>query len=196
MSDTATKNVPDYLREARLKAGYASRGTATTKVPYSQETIGRHERGEVLMEPGDAVLYSESYKNPAILVKYCAGCPVGQRIGRKATDRPLPLATLRVSRMLEDAQEVADQLEEIAFDGVIDDSEREDFGNALAFLRKLEETISDILLVGMNAGIEKAAKQANITQIHYVDTTVSKVYIPLLFIPIYAKTTRTTVYGE
>ena len=32
MSDTATKNVPDYLREARLKAGYASRGTATTKV--------------------------------------------------------------------------------------------------------------------------------------------------------------------
>ena len=150
MSDTATKNAPDYLREARLKAGYASRGTATTKVPYSQETIGRHERGEVLMEPGDAVLYSESYKNPA-------GCPVGQRIGRKATDRPLPLATLRVSRMLEDAQEVADQLEEIAFDGVIDDSEREDFGNALAFLRKLEETISDILLVGMNAGIEKAA---------------------------------------
>ena len=59
--------------------------------------------------------------------------------------------------MLEDAQEVADRLEEIAFDGVIDDSEREDFGNALAFLRKLEETISDILLVGMNAGIEKAA---------------------------------------
>lgn len=157
MSDTATKNAPDYLREARLKAGYASRGTATTKVPYSQETIGRHERGEVLMEPGDAVLYSESYKNPAILVKYCAGCPVGQRIGRNATDRPLPLATLRVSRMLEDAQEVADRLEEIAFDGVIDDSEREDFGNALAFLRKLEETISDILLVGMNAGIEKAA---------------------------------------
>ena len=30
MSDTATKNAPDYLREARLKAGYASRGTATT----------------------------------------------------------------------------------------------------------------------------------------------------------------------
>lgn len=47
-----------------------------------------------------------------------------------------------------------------------------------------------------DSGINKAAKQANITQIHYVDTTVSKVYIPLLFIPIYAKTTRTTVYGE
>ena len=47
-----------------------------------------------------------------------------------------------------------------------------------------------------DSGIDKAAKQANITQIHYIDTTVSKVYIPLLFIPIYAKTTRTTVYGE
>ena len=26
MSDTATKNAPDYLREARLKAGYGDRG--------------------------------------------------------------------------------------------------------------------------------------------------------------------------
>ena len=47
-----------------------------------------------------------------------------------------------------------------------------------------------------DSGIDKAAKQANITQIHYVDTTVSKVYIPILFIPIYEKTTRTTFYGE
>lgn len=47
-----------------------------------------------------------------------------------------------------------------------------------------------------NASIDSAAKRANITKIHYVDTNVSKVYIPLLFIPIYAKTIRTTVYGE
>lgn len=157
MPSIATKKAPAYLREARLRAGCANRGTATLKVPFSQETIGRHERGEVPVEPADAVHYAQGYESPELLFRYCSDCPVGQRTGRTATDRPLPFATLRVSRMIDDAQTVADRLEQIAFDGIIDDAEKEDFGNALAFLRRLEETIADMLLLGMSAGIEKAA---------------------------------------
>lgn len=126
-------------------------------VPFSPETIGRHERGDVPIEPEDIVLYAEKYKAPAILARYCADCPVGKLTGRAVTDRPLPFATLRVRRMLGEAQQVADDLEAIAFDGVIDDSERADFARAMGFLRDLEKTISDILLVGMSAGIEGAA---------------------------------------
>ena len=47
-----------------------------------------------------------------------------------------------------------------------------------------------------NAGIDAAAKNGNIKKIHYVDTKVGKVYIPLFFIPIYVKETKTVVYGE
>ena len=47
-----------------------------------------------------------------------------------------------------------------------------------------------------DASIETAAKNGNIKKIHHVDTEVSKVYIPLLFLPIYAKETKTIVYGE
>ena len=126
------------------------------KVPYSQETIGRHERGEVMMEPCDAIRYAEGYEAPELLVSYCADCPVGQYMGKKVNDRPLPFATLRVSRMIADAKNVATRLEEIAFDGIIDDTEREDFGEALSFLRDLEETIQDMILLGMSAGIGKA----------------------------------------
>jgi hypothetical protein len=117
-------------------------------VPFSPETIGRHERGDVQITPEDAVLYSERYGSQAILVQYCADCPVGRITGKKATERPLPFATLRVRRMLKEAIAWADTLEEIAFDGVIDDTEREDFTKALAFLRELENTISDMLLIG------------------------------------------------
>lgn len=46
-----------------------------------------------------------------------------------------------------------------------------------------------------NASITKAAKDGNITKIHYVDTQINKVYVPF-FIPIYAKETKTIVYGE
>lgn len=149
MSAITTKSPLDYLREARVRAGFVNRGTASTAVPYSPETIGRHERGDVELEPMDAVVYAESYHDPALMYRFCSRCPVGQRIGRTATDRPLPFATLRIRRLIADAQDVANRLEQMAFDGQIDASEREDFENALTFLRQLEESIIDILLIGL-----------------------------------------------
>ena len=154
------KGMPDYLREARLRAGYASRSTASITVPFSQETIGRHERGEVKVEPEDVILYAKGYGAPELLVRYCSDCPVGKCLGKKATDRPLPLATLRVTRMISDGKSIADRLEEIAFDGTIDAAEREDFGRALTYLRALEETIHDMILLGYAAGIENAGPVA------------------------------------
>ena len=157
LSAAATKKPPAYLREARTKAGCANRVAASMLVPFSPETIGRHERGDVTMEPEDAMLYAEKYRAPGILIRYCADCPIGKATGRDVTDRPLPHAALRIRRMVKEAQQVADQLEEIAFDGVIDDAERDDFARAMSFLRDLEKTISDIILVGINAGIKEDA---------------------------------------
>ena len=47
-----------------------------------------------------------------------------------------------------------------------------------------------------DSSIDKAAKEANITKIHYVDTSLNKVYIPYFIIPIYARQKTTIVYGE
>ncbi len=47
-----------------------------------------------------------------------------------------------------------------------------------------------------DAGIMAAAKDGNIKKIHYVETKKQKVYVPLLFIPIYVDKLETTVYGE
>ena len=55
-------------------------------------------------------------------------------------------------RLIQDGQDVANRLEQIAFDGIIDDAERKDFSDALAFLRQLEESISDIMLIGLEKG--------------------------------------------
>ena len=158
MPEGTKKATRAYLREARVRAGFVSRGTASAAVTFSPETIGRHERGDVEMTPEDVVTYAEFYQSPDILPRYCAGCPVGRKMGKSATDRELPHATLRIRRLMAEGQAVANRLEEIAFDGVIDPSERSDFADALAFLRKLEESISDIMLIGL--GKEKAASGA------------------------------------
>lgn len=44
--------------------------------------------------------------------------------------------------------------------------------------------------------IDRAAKNGGIKNIHYIDTQISKVYIPIIFIPIYVKQIKTIVYGE
>lgn len=147
MSGMAAKKPPEYLREARLRAGYASRGTASVAVPFSPETIGRHERGDVDMEPEDALIYAKVYKSPDILPRYCATCPVGKAMGKTADSLPLPFATLRVSRLIDEAQDVADSLERIAFDGKITPDEIQDFERNVKFLRQLAESIESICLI-------------------------------------------------
>ncbi len=47
-----------------------------------------------------------------------------------------------------------------------------------------------------DASIDEAARKAGITKIKYVDTKICKVFIPLGFIPIMVKETKTIVYGE
>jgi len=47
-----------------------------------------------------------------------------------------------------------------------------------------------------DAGILKAAKNGNITKIHFIEMEREKLYVPMGFIPIYFDRFITTVYGE
>ena len=163
MATTAASATQSYLRDARLQAGYASRDTAAIKLNYSPETIGRHERGDVPVSPDDIIRYAEGYQRPDIMLRYCASCPVGKKTGKRAVDRDPPWAALRVSQRLQKAKEIADKLESIADDGIVDHMERADFDTALAFLRSLEETITDMLLWAMSRETEKSRPAATET---------------------------------
>ncbi|MCK7484415.1 MAG: TRL-like family protein [Bacillus subtilis] len=47
-----------------------------------------------------------------------------------------------------------------------------------------------------DAGIFKAAKDGRINKIHYIEVTREKLFLPLVWIPIYYDRYITTVYGE
>ena len=110
MADKVAPVTKSFLREARLKAGFATREAASMALNYAPETIGRHERGDVAVSPDDVLRYSEVYHRPDILLRYCAECPIGKVTGRTAVDRDLPWAALRVSQRLQQAKEIADKL--------------------------------------------------------------------------------------
>lgn len=68
----------------------------------------------------------------------------------------------------------------------------------LSKLRRGEAKSTNILLlvdVG-DSGIDAAMKNGGITKPLYVDTEIHKLFIPLGFIPLYVKETKTIVYGE
>lgn len=148
MPDMAIKSPPNYLREARIRAGYSSRETACLKVHYSPETIGRHERGDVAITPDDIVCYARGYQEPGILYQYCARCSVGRELGLCATERSLPFAVMRLNHMVDEAARWTEQLEKIAFDGEVDEFELDDYMSAMQCLLQLQNTIQDMLLIG------------------------------------------------
>lgn len=68
----------------------------------------------------------------------------------------------------------------------------------LSKLRKgVSKSTNILLLVDIgDSGIDAAMKNGGITKPLYVDTEIHKLFIPLVFIPIYVKETKTIVYGE
>lgn len=68
----------------------------------------------------------------------------------------------------------------------------------LSTLKVGESTTRNILYVVEigDASISEAAKRGGITNVKYVDSQTCKVLIPLAFIPILIKETKTVVYGE
>lgn len=153
MSVMAQTMPPMYLRHARTKAGYASRTAASEAIPYSAETIGRHERGESEIEPEDIVQYAKGYNRPDILTRYCASCPVGCHIMPQVKDREFPLAAIRVANRLRKAAEYAERLDKIADDGQVDAQERRDFEQILTFLREFESTAAEVRLWAYSNGL-------------------------------------------
>jgi hypothetical protein len=145
-----------YLKEARLRAGYSNRDTASIDVCYSPEVIGRHERGEIPLAPEDMIVYSDCYGRRDILYHYCAECAIGRITGKAISDRDLPLATLRLTRRLRKAaRDTADTLESIADDGVLNDKDRPMFSTSLNALEELSGTITDFLFFAAAQGVKK-----------------------------------------
>ena len=159
MTGKTKKADQTYLKAARLEMGYTSREAASEVVPYTPESIGRHERGEISIGPEDAIVYANSYGRDDILMRYCARCPIGLVMGRQVLDRDLPMATLRLVRRLRGAAEetVAD-LEWMADDGVLDEQDQPKLESALNSLKELSATIEDFILYAATHGKGRPAQ--------------------------------------
>ena len=141
-----------YLREARLLAGYDSRMAAAMEVPYSEYTLGLHERGQAYVKPTDAITYAKHYDCPGILLYYCATCPIGKETGKQVVYRDLPHATLRFTRRLKMCANELIEFEKLADEGI---SHREGLELMLTRLDELSVSIYDLKLSALTESKRK-----------------------------------------
>ena len=71
-------------------------------------------------------------------------------------------------------------------------------GTSLKLLKKGESSSASVFrLVEIgDAGLNAAMRNGGIKKVHFVDTEINKVFIPLFFLPLLVKETKTVVYGE
>ena len=153
MSTTVTNTAPTYLKDARISKGYANRGMASTAVPFSPETIGRHERGEIALLPEDAIIYAECYGRNDILIRYCASCSIGRALNKALEERDFTVATLRLCNRLIKAVEIARTLMAIADEGCVRENDRNCFINALRECKEISTSIKELKLWAFTTGI-------------------------------------------
>ena len=147
MANTDKNSFAKLLQNARYEAGYASRDKAAEVVPYSTESIGRHERNETGITPENAVIYATCYKSKRLLMNYCTECPVGIVMGKTVTERHLPHAVLRYENRLSKASDGIPHLKRITDDGNVSESDDDILSEIIRDGRELGNAIDDICYV-------------------------------------------------
>ncbi len=135
----------NVYREARLKAAkyndkLSSREGAAELLYVHPSTIATYELDTVKNPSVDmVVMMADLYNAPELENYHCTHeCPIGkknfEKLGVKCVDR-LTIETLSATKNIEEIERI---LLEITADGIIDDSEREQFEYVLSILRNLQ----------------------------------------------------------
>lgn len=152
MSIIAQNKAPELLKSARLEVGFANRCAATSTVPYSPETIGRHERGQTRIDPADMAIYASCYGKPDLLLRYCDECPIGSQLREALKDRDFTLAAIRLTNRLSHVTEIARKLNAIADDGRVNDWEHKDFVDVIRDFDTIVTAFEELKLWAFTSG--------------------------------------------
>ena len=118
------QDVPNIFIQARLDAGFKSRGKAVEFVKVCEKTLTRIETNQKTPNPDEIISMVEAYDLEKLYYIYCEDiCPVGQKIMAKSEDCDLSNATIKILRVIKEICGHLDRMVEIAEDNIITDDE-------------------------------------------------------------------------
>lgn len=133
------------------------------------ERIEKIENERVEPHPDEIKLMAEKYKAPELCNYYCANqCPIGQQYVPEVKIQDLSQIVLSMVDSLNDVQDNQRRLIRITADGIIDDTEIDDFVDIQEKLEKISITVEALQLWSeqmlANGAIDKEKYQARRNQ--------------------------------
>lgn len=158
------KTSGNVWRDARLKAAMyneelSSQEKVASRLGFGTDAIRRIETDTNKVMPVDsAVLLADLYNAPELLNHYCLHeCPIGARRSLSEDTIEIDRAAVKISKALrkETIQRIKSQLQDIAVDGTVSESEFQVFDEIMDELRELSKIISELEIIRYRMAREK-----------------------------------------
>ena len=134
-----------FLKREELKLTREQASELLESIP--PERIEKIENERVEPHPDEIMIMAEKYKAPELCTYYCSKqCPIGQHYVPEIKMQDLSQIILKMVDSLNNVQEKQRRLINITADGVIDDTEIEDFVEIQDELEKISITVEALQL--------------------------------------------------
>ncbi|MBQ9993237.1 MAG: helix-turn-helix transcriptional regulator [Clostridia bacterium] len=146
MSKKATKAADNIYYIARSETAerddtYNSREKASEIMGIDRTRLARIELGSVCPYPEEVLIMADRYNKPELCNHYCAtDCPIGRGNVKKVELDDFDRLSLKALGSLKDVDSIRESLIAISEDGVVDNSELQDFEQILEALDKISTT--------------------------------------------------------
>ena len=147
-------NVEDYetvYHYTREKHGLTRQNvvdeTDNINYPINLDRLQRIETAKLPIEPAEVLALSKVYKESELCNYYCTNeCPIGKQFVPRVKVKDLEGIVLEMLSSLNTIKKSQDRLIEISADGIIDESEIEDFVDIQEKLEKVSVTVESLKL--------------------------------------------------
>lgn len=142
-------NNPDKLsfQIKREELGLSREQAVKNISGMSYDRLEGIENRRIAATPEDILLLAERYNDPSLCNQYCSRqCSIGQRYVPEVRVGELPSIVLGMIATLNNVGTMKDRLISIAADGVIDETEREDFEAIQTQLEELSIAVEALQL--------------------------------------------------
>lgn len=147
MGRASTKKNKNVYHIAREEMGLTREGASELLQTIPPERIERIESEKMVPHPQDVLIMSKGYKAPHLCNHYCSNeCPIGQEYVPEIKIKDLSQIILETLASLNTMKKSQERLIEITADGIIDDSELDDFVFIQNELERLSITIETLQL--------------------------------------------------
>lgn len=147
MGKASVKSNKNIYHITREELGLSREAASELLGTITPERIERIENEKITPHPEDILVMAKGYKAPKLCNYYCSNeCPIGQQYVPEVKIKDLSQIILEMLASLNSMKKSQDKLIEISADGIISDSELEDFVTIQKELERISVTVETLQL--------------------------------------------------